>query len=149
MPDWLAIPAAPRRPAPAAGNLRAHRLELAPQHPAGALDKHALDVALSRGRHAVERLYLDGARAIALATAANADPDSALLTANPPGAYPELARRGALTAMLVGACLSAAQIGLPVLLLDPGARTAAGFALALNPSVGGWMLAAGSLLDSA
>jgi hypothetical protein len=140
-PDWLLIPAAPVHTAPAAGIGAAHRLVLSARPQAGALDKHALDLALSRGRHAVERAYLDGARAVALAAAPGADPGPAPPPAQPEAVYRDLARHGVLTAMRVGACLSAAQIGLPMLLLDAGARAAGRHALALNPGAAPWLVA--------
>jgi hypothetical protein len=108
--------------------------------PALPSDKHALDRALSTGRQAVERLALGGADRLSIAIAsALALTELPLPPAGPIATYAALATLGWPAATLVGCCLSAAQIGLPVLLLDPYSRSAADYTQALEPRASVWL----------
>jgi hypothetical protein len=108
--------------------------------PSHAADKHALDLALSAGRHAVERARLAGARRlVANATAAARQAPPTRLATSPVCVYRGLALLGPEIAVLAGICLSAAQIGLPVAPVGIAARVAARLAAGMNPSVRMWI----------
>ncbi|MBN2886345.1 MAG: hypothetical protein JXM75_06545 [Chromatiaceae bacterium] len=100
----------------------------------GVLETHALDVALSVGRHAAERASLAGVgRLLAwvqgpLGGVAGAEP-----TRLGVGQWGEPGR-----VALVGLCVAAAQLGLPLRLIGPGAAGLAALAVELHPGVRDW-----------
>lgn len=98
------------------------------------LERHALDVALSVGRHAAERASLAGVgRLVALVDDAPGDvpgTESARLGLDHWGEPGRVA--------LVGLCVAAAQLGLPLRLIGSGAGAVAALASALHPGVRDW-----------
>lgn len=113
------------------------------KHP---LDKHQLDVALSRGRQRIERAWLAGFRALQLVTSEclrmeSSDLNNALsyeLTQR--AAYQLLMRHGSVNlAAFVGASIAAAQLGMIARITGPGAWTIQQLSLALNPDAEPWL----------
>ena len=167
-PDWLAVPAAPDgcerggridrvrvvlvgtslscgdgilHGLPAYADLEIERLDLGRNGRCGVVfDKHRLDVALSAGRHAVERASLahcglligvgQGGR-----KAGREQPVGIL-----DDPYDALRRWGdGELAALVGMVIAGAQIGVPVRLGGVNASLAARVAMALHPDVADWL----------
>ena len=109
------------------------------QETQAALDTHRLDVALSTGRHAVERARLAGCvRVIGVGQRAPMSLMRALQAGKDP--YDALRRWGEFeTAALTGMVIAGAQIGLQVRLHGRAARPAALAATALHPDIGNWL----------
>ncbi|WP_157174478.1 nicotinate-nucleotide--dimethylbenzimidazole phosphoribosyltransferase [Thiocystis violascens] len=129
-----------------------------------ALDKHRLDIALSLGRHAVERAKLAGCDLLvgwgretrcdrAETAGANvlrpqapdrcpAEPDWDVRASGDP--YEALRLMGSPElAAFVGILIAGAQIGLPVLLPGADASIAARVASSLHPHLGEWLTVTG------
>lgn len=113
------------------------------KHP---LDKHQLDVALSRGRQRIERARLTGIRALQLATSEclrmeSSDLNNALsheLTQM--AAYQLLMRHGSVNlAAVVGAAIAAAQLCMSARITGPDAWTIQQLSLAMNPDAEPWL----------
>lgn len=104
-----------------------------------ALDTHRLDVALSAGRHAVERARLAGCvRVIGVGQCAPMSLMRALQAGKDP--YDALRRWGEFEiAALTGMAIAGAQIGVQVRLHGRAARPAALAATALHPDLGNWL----------
>ncbi|EGV33674.1 hypothetical protein ThidrDRAFT_0363 [Thiorhodococcus drewsii AZ1] len=107
------------------------------------LNKHALDVALSRGRHAVERAKLAGC-GLFVGVACEWDAGGMRLQ-SPVGEsdpYRRLVRCGCREfAALVGAAIAAGQIGIPMLCLGRGGDAALSLVRRLHPGVLAWLAA--------
>lgn len=103
------------------------------------LDTHRLDVALSVGRHAVERARLAGCvRVIGVGQCAPMSLMRALQAGKDP--YDALRRWGEFEiAALTGMAIAGAQIGVQVRLQGRAARPAALAATALHPDIGSWL----------
>jgi nicotinate-nucleotide--dimethylbenzimidazole phosphoribosyltransferase len=112
-------------------------LDLTDQRRIDRLDKHRLDIALSIGRHAAERARLAGARhLIALATGMT----ECLVAPTRSDPYERLRDDGQVEiAVLVGAAIACAQIGLQVSLPHRLGGLAAAMAIRLNPSISDWL----------
>lgn len=115
------------------------------------LDRHRLDVALSRGRHAAERAKLAGCQALiclGIATSselARGGPCDGAATVQT--AYDRLRRMGCFEiAALTGALIAGAQMGLQAYPSGVQARLAAEMALALNPGVRDWLVDSPSVI---
>ncbi|BCU07449.1 hypothetical protein Atep_21260 [Allochromatium tepidum] len=110
------------------------------------LDRHRLDVALSRGRHAAERAKLAGCcKLLCLGIGADdaLDDRQPFATSRPTrqAAYAGLRRIARFEiAALTGALIAGAQMGLQAYPGGRQARFAAELALALNPGVRDWLI---------
>ncbi len=114
--------------------------------PVKRLEPHQLDVALSRGRQAAERLKLDGCQGLVLFCWGE---EGGALAAEgcchypAPTVYRYLQKLGdPKTAALTGAVIASAQMGLWIYPASQGARFAARLASGLNPGVRLWLAAA-------
>ncbi|MCK7583021.1 MAG: nicotinate-nucleotide--dimethylbenzimidazole phosphoribosyltransferase [Chromatiales bacterium] len=109
------------------------------------LDRHRLDVALSRGRHAAERAKLAGCQTLiclGMATSSeSARGGSQGGATTVQAAYDRLHRMDCFEiAALTGALIAGAQMGLQAYPSGIQARLAAEMALALNPGVRDWFI---------
>ena len=115
-------------------------------HAHAPLDRHRLDVALSRGRHAAERAKLAGCcKLLCLGIGIDdaLDDRHPLATSRPTrhAAYAGLRRIARFEiAALTGALIAGAQMGLQAYPSGRQARFAAELALALNPGVRDWLI---------
>ena len=107
------------------------------------LDRHRLDVALSMGRHAVERATLAGCQVLlcrGMTDDSGHDIWPPLAAASRHAAYARLHQRARFEiAVLSGALVAGAQMGLQMFSSGLQARRASEIALALNPGVGNWL----------
>jgi nicotinate-nucleotide--dimethylbenzimidazole phosphoribosyltransferase len=108
-----------------------------------AMSIHQVDVALSAGRQAVERARLQQT-ALLVAQAVGSECRARTLgqqLTRHPSPYQTLRHHGGLEhAALIGAALSATQLGLPLILAGPAARIAADLAIAINARAADWVL---------
>lgn len=101
------------------------------------LERHVLDVALSVGRHAAERASLAGVgRLVALVDDGPGDVPGTESGRLGLDQWSELGR-----VALVGLCVAAAQLGLPLRLIGSGAGAVVALASALHPGVRDWCCA--------
>lgn len=120
------------------------RLPAAGPPPASRLDKHGIDLALSIGRHAVERAKLGGIdRLICRAPPRTVEPAASPRPRAPATGIAEaLAAACPVTIALAGVCLAASQIGIRTRLTGDAAEQALHLARVINPDADRWVSAA-------
>ena len=108
---------------------------------AAGLDARRLHLALSAGRHAAERARLAGAQRLALWLADDGVPGASGIVSDAYATLGRLGRPG--LAVLAGACIASAQLGVPLRALSPGAARAARLACGIHPGVARWLAGTG------